>query len=309
MATSEPQLDIIVLTHGRLELTIRCVKALFQHTKVPFHLIVMDDSSPDMDEGTDLTPLWFDKFCATHSNVTYAHSDVPFKSSLEIFKLAFPYCKTEYVTVVVNSMVVEPEWEFASLQLMQQNPVIGMMGFKAVRMGTQLIESAGLATTKDGSTLSDMGRGQASHRHSKVYECDAVQWAFVLLRLEAVKDNLGEDIYHGFKGWEEFETCFTMREKGWKIFYCGLSVGYHQTLATRIAASPEDITKNLQNREIFTKRWGFWKLYRKYNAVGEFYPKMKPRKNLTIQPVMLIDHTGLATQVPEVVRGGKEDAE
>ena len=288
------KLDIIVLTHGHLELSIRCVRALYKNTSLPFHLIVMDDSTPDMDWGTDLTPEWFTRFCKAHDNCTFIHSDEPYGTSLNLFTKAFPYCKTPNVAVVVNSMTVEPEWEIAALQIMETTPPIGMIGLKCLRQGTELIESAGLASSIDGTTLADMGRGLSSHRLSKVYECDAVQWAFVLLRLEAVKDNLGADVYWGFKGMEEFETCFTMRQKGWKIFFCGLGVGYHQTLATRVATSEDDIIKNLQNKEVFAKRWGFWTDYHKMNApLGEHYPKMVERHNLKLSPVVKIDLSGV----------------
>ncbi len=288
------RLDIIVLTHGHMELSIRCVKALYKHTSIPFHLIVMDDSTPDMNDGTDMTPEWFTRFAAAHDNCTLVHSDEPYGTSLHLFEMAFPYCKTPYVTVVVNSMVVEPEWELAALQVMETNSAIGMIGLKCLRMGTELIESAGLAYTIDNTQLADMGRGLSSHRLSKLYECDAVQWAFVLLRLEAVKDNLGADIYWGFKGMEEFETCYTMRQKGWKIYFCGLGVGYHQTLATRIATSDDDIIKNLQNKELFSKRWGFWSDYHKmHRQLGEYYPKKVERSNLKLSPVVKIDLMGL----------------
>ena len=42
--------DILVITHGHLDLTMRCINALYAHTRTPFHLIVVDDSD-------DLTPL------------------------------------------------------------------------------------------------------------------------------------------------------------------------------------------------------------------------------------------------------------
>jgi len=294
MATSE--LDIIVLTHGHLELTIQCVNALYQHTTSPFHLIVMDDSTPDMDDGTDLTPTWLARFSSSHENMTFVHSNEPYKSSLQLFKQAFEYCETPYVGIVMNSLIVEPEWDVMGLQIMKSNPQVGMVGFKCIRQGTEMIESAGLAVKTGGDMLMDMGRGQIGHRLTKIYECDAVQWAFALLRLEAVKDNLGEDVYNGFKGMEDFETCYTMREKGWKIFYCGLGVGYHQTLATRIAKTPEDIVENFENREIFAKRWGFWKDYQKlYPGLGEFFPDMEVRAR-TVSPLLMIDPVGKVTQ-------------
>ena len=292
-----PELDIIVITHGHLDLTIRCVKAFYQHTASPFHMVVMDDSTPDMDSGIDLTPQWFEGLKKIHDNIDFFHSDTPNKTSLSLLNKALTYCKTPYVVVAVNSATPEPEWDMAGLQVMKSDPKIGVIGFKCIRLGTELIESAGLAQSVDGTTLSDIGRGQSGHRFAKVYECDAVQWAFVLLRKEAVEGNLGADVYNGWKGWEDFESCFTMRSKGWKIFYCGLGVCYHQTLATRVATCFNDIALNLQNREIFAKRWGLWEKYHAlYPQVGETFPAMEIRSGLS--PVLLVDPTGVLYSNP-----------
>lgn len=275
---------------------MRCVKSIYANTTSPFHLIVMDDSTPDMDDGTDLTPQWFERFCKAHVNADYYYSDVPYKNSLQVFKQAFEYCKTPYVTVVVNSMSVEPEWDIVGLQLMETDPQIGAVGFKTLRLGTELIESAGLAVRHDGALNMDIGRGQVGHRLSKVYECDTLQWAFILLRKEAVLHNLGEEVYNGWKGMEDFESCYTMRSKGWKMYYCGLGVGYHQTLATRVAKEQDDITKNFQNREIFAKRWGFWEDYhRVFRGLGEFYPEIKARPR-TVRTLLTVDEGGKVLQ-------------
>ena len=77
-------LDVHVPTHGHLELTIRCLDALYRHTQAPFHLIVTDDS-------TDLTPLWFNQFLKQHDKVTYIHSDVPYKSGNQFFNRALAH--------------------------------------------------------------------------------------------------------------------------------------------------------------------------------------------------------------------------
>ena len=289
----EPNFDIIVLAHGHMELTIRAVKAIYNNTTSPFHLIVMDDSTPDMDEGTDLTPEWFERFAKAHDNITYVHSDKQYRGSHHIFTEAFKKCKTPFAAVVVNSLVVEPEWDIPALQIMKSNPKIGVLGLKCIRMGTELLESCGLAVVTNNAGLSDIGHGQSGHRMSKAYQCDAAQWAFCLLRVEAVAPNLGPDIYHGWKGIEEFEHEFTMREKGWEVWYCGISVGYHQTLATRQAKGVEDLRLNLENKEIFFKRWGFWPKYHEHNSdTGELRPDIKPREP-RLEPVMVIDTTGI----------------
>lgn len=268
--------DIIVPAHGHMELTIRCIYYIYRYTATPFHMIVMDDSTPDMDDGTDMTPEWLARFARSHPNFEFFHSEKPYSSSYEYLNEAFRHCQTPYVALVVNSMEVEPEWEIAALQLMKTNPKAGVIGLKQLNRKTGMIESAGMASSFGQAMLSDIGAGLPSHRLPGVYECDAVAWAFVLLRKEAVVGTMDKCHYHGFKGWEEMETCMVMREKGWKILYCGLGVGYHQTRATREAKNMAEARLNLENREVFAKRWGYWDSY--YEVVRkEYFPHIQPR--------------------------------
>ena len=265
-------LDILVPTHNHIEQTSCCINALYKHTHTPFHLIVVDDSTDGV------TPRYMKRLQKKHDNLTYVYSTEPFKNSYEFINEALKRCKTPYMALVVNSMTVEPEWEVAGLHVMSTQANVGIVGFKCLRRDTGVIESAGLVVTKDGASIRDIGAGQASHRLSKVYECPAVQWAFVLLRVAAVAGSMDECFYHGFKGWEEFETCFTVREQGWKILYCGLGVGFHQAYATREARDEDSLRMNLENREIFAKRWGLWPTYQKiFPYLGELRPDTEPR--------------------------------
>lgn len=272
------ELDILVPTHNHLELTIQCIDAIYRYTSNPFHLIVMDDS-------TDLTPAYFESFSKEHPNLTYYHADPPFTSANQRENIGLSLCKTPYVALIVNSLTVEPEWDIAGLQVMKTTTRVGLIGFKILKYPSGLIESAGLSSTGDNSNLVDIGTGVASHRLSKVYECEAVPWAFVLMRKEAVMGNLDETLYEGFKGWEDLDACFVLREKGWRILYCGLGVGYHRTRATRDAENQKDIISNLKNREIFNKRWGYWEVYHKNNPqIEEFFPERKTHSRLEWKP-------------------------
>lgn len=312
MKTHPPELDILVIAHNNIELTIRCVKAIYNFTFTPFHLIIVDDS-------TDLTPDYFTKFSQEHDNCTYLHSDTRYMSSYPVIKEALAHCKTPYMALVVNSIIVEPYWEPAGLKLMRENPKVAVVALKCLYYQTEIIESAGLYATVDARMLEDIGKGQASHRFSypTAYDCVAVQWAFVLLRKRAIEDKLDTQLYHGWKGWEEFETCYQLRADGWKIIFCGLGVGYHQARSTRGISSPEDNILNLQNREIFAKRWGFWENYHKYAAyVGEFFPDMPLGHSIESSPITSTGFCGInpsadsftSESIAEIAKKEKVDA-
>jgi GT2 family glycosyltransferase len=257
-----PPIDIMIPTHGHLELTMRCIQSIYSNTKTKFHLIVVDDS----DAKEDLTPVYFERLQKKYNNITYVHSDVPYKSGNQFFNIALNHCKHEFMATVMNSMTVEPEWEMVALSLMQNDPKIGTIGFKCL-FPSGYVESAGIAM--NGYTPIDIGRDYPGHRLTSVQEVMAVQWAFALHRREAIVGNLDEDVFNGFKGWDDIDNCFVLRKKGWKVFYCGLGVGYHEPRATRGDNTDRARILNLQNAYAFYHRWGFWEQYLKANGLTE----------------------------------------
>jgi len=240
-------IDIILPTHNHFELTVKCVNALYENTTIPFHLNVVDDS-------TDLTQTYFDWLKKEHQNITYIHSDEPYKCGNQLFNIGLQHGNSEFAATVMNSITVEPEWEVAALDLMKRNPDWGVVGLKCL-YPWGLIESAGIAMA--GKTPIDLGRNLPGHRLTGVYECMAVQWAFAILRKKAVIGNLEENVYNGFKGWDDIDNCLVLKNKEWKVFYCGLGVGYHEPRATRGSNAEESHILNRQNAERFYKRWGF----------------------------------------------------
>ncbi len=273
---TEP-IDIILITHGRLEdLTQHCVTALYNNTRSPFQLIVVDDSTPDMDDGTDKTPEFFERLMIERTNVTYLHSDVPYKSGNQIFNIGLAHGENRFIATVMNSVMVEPDWDVVAVQMMQTKPKIGIVGLKCLKLGWPegqdgQIESAGLIINTH--IPCDVGRDEPGHRRCNSYPCFSVQWALSILRREAV-GVLDEDVYYPFVGFDDIDNTLVIRHKGWEAWYCGLGAGYHQTHATRRATDNVRFRQNRQNAEIFYKRWGYWGIFKELNPYApEFYPE------------------------------------
>ncbi|KKN49972.1 hypothetical protein LCGC14_0637730 [marine sediment metagenome] len=277
---SEP-IDILLPTRGKLdELTRPCVEALYANTRNPFHLIVLDSSTPDMDKGKDETPQYFRRMQIERNNITYIHSgteghpEVNWKSGNHFFNVGLAHSKHQYAAAVMNSVRVEPDWDIVPVQMMKDNPRIGIIGMKCLMGHNGLIESAGIKMV--GHLPCDMGRDHPSHQLSGSYPCFSVQWAFALLRKEAVVGNLDEDLWQPFVGWDDIDNTVYLRYKGWEAWYCGLGVGYHSPHATRGSDTDKALLMNRMNAEKFYKRWGYWEEFLKANPyTPEFYEQGK----------------------------------
>ena len=269
---SQQPIDIILPTHGNLKLTMECVDALYANTQTPFHLVVVDDSTPDMDEGVDLTPSWFCRFKATHPNLTFIHSNTPYKSGNQFLNVALAHCQNPFVATVGNSIHVEPDWELMALHVLKKDPKVGIVGIKCLYSDGS-IESVGI--TFRGHIPLDIGRGLPGYRLSWGHETLAVQWACAILRKEAI-GTLDENLYNGFVGWDDIDNCLMLRKNGWKVMATGQGVVFHNPRATRGSNTEEVTMKNHQNAEVFYKRWGFWKGYRQANGKEpEYFKHMK----------------------------------
>jgi len=267
----KPLLDIIVPTHGKLNLTINCIESIYQNTSTPFHLIVDDDSEVSKQSAQkehkaenpidewDTTQQYLEAFAKSHDNVTCIFRDKPHLSGNQFFNAAIKHMKTPYLATVMNSMTVEPDWETMALKIMETKKDVGVIGFKCL-FPNGLIECAGI-TLHEGYMPIDIGRDLPGYSLSTIYEVDAIQWAFALLRKEAVEGNLDENLFHGHKGWDDIDNCYVVRSKGYKILYCGYGVGIHRPKSTRSDASLDGYRKNKENGYIFYKRWGLWNKY------------------------------------------------
>ena len=250
-------LDIMVPVHGRKEMTVRCMDALFSYTASPFHLIIMDDTDASIEHGSfhavdplDRTAPYLEKLASVRSNVTYLNLEKPFQTGNQFFNFALRYCKYDYFATVMNSTIVQPEhmvtneqgtfvdrgWETAALQVMEQYQDVGTIGFKCLfpldagEHGGK-IESAGIGFTK--FQPMDIGRGMPSHCLTEIAPRQAVQWAFALHRKRAIVGVLDNLLFNGFVGWDDIDNCMVVASKGWKVLYCGHGVGYHSPQGDR----------------------------------------------------------------------------
>ncbi len=241
----KPEFDVVMITHNKIELTIEALKALYLHTDMPFHLIIIDDS-------TDLTPQYLDSFVKEHDNVTLLRPD-KVRDGNHCWQLGIDNAVTDIIVTHTNSSRVEPEWYKIPLQIIQNDGRIGLVGIKLLNMNG-LIWHAGIAFFN--SLPSHVGIGESAHRHTHVTSVSAVNFSIGFFRKQALANALDFDTYIPWRSFDDTDTCLTLLKNGWGIIYCGLSTAYHVESPTRLQGDQmkfwEEYNENLRR---FLAKW------------------------------------------------------
>ncbi len=244
----ELPIDIILLTHNKLENTTRCIEALYANTRESFRLTVIDDS-------TDVTQAYFQQLIANGDEINYVRPIVPIASGNQAINIGLKLTKSDPVIFLTNSTFVEPDWLIIGLKIMKENPLAGLVGFKILYPETNLIIEAGLHVFPDASRV-NVGSLEPGHRYSHIREVNAIGWACILIRRAALpREGLDEDYYIGFRGVDDWDNCLEIRKRGWKIFYDGLGVVYHKFGASQGNGTKQGQEELAENCRRFEEKW------------------------------------------------------
>lgn len=236
-------IDIILITHNNLGSTINCINAIYENTKdVPFRLTVIDDS-------TDLTPSWLWQFHHDHENFNAIFPKEKITSANQAWNIGLKNTTNEFVVLMTNSAMVEPDWLDFALGYIRNTPKVGAVGFKIIYT-TGIIECAGITFTTTLIPIG-LGNGEAPQRHTYLKEVDAVGFCAVLCRRGAITGLLDEATYLGFKEIEDLDTCFEIKKAGFKVMYCGFGSVIHKSRASR----GKDNISAYENYTRLYKKW------------------------------------------------------
>ena len=248
----QKELDIILLTHNNVIDARHCMEALYQNTHIKFWVTVIDDS-------TDETPAYFMELAKEKRNINYVRPDVHIKIANQAINIGLGLTKSDPVAFLTCTTFVGPDWlgpktppgisPFA-IRLMENDPKVGLVGFKVVSPETNLIIEAGDDVLPDGSPV-NCGSGASPEEFTYVKGVKAIGCCAFLMRRAAVpKGGWDEDTYIGFRCVEDLDNCLSIVEKGWKILYNGMACVYHQP-----SSSSGSDGGNQENYNRFKGKW------------------------------------------------------
>lgn len=254
-AGEEPLLDIILLSHNHVDLTIRAVTALYNYTDKPFLLTVVDDS-------TDETEAYLKRFCKDHNNAQYIRPTVEVKCVHHAINMALKITKSPYFCFLCNSVFVEPNWLDAAYKLISQRDDCGVVGFKILNTWGTLQATSIMGVFENG-LMAVNGKEEPGHRCTFISQVPAIGGCIFLAKRAAIETldggKLDEDSYIPFRGWDDLDMCLSLKQKGWDVIYCGYGAAYHIDSPTKRQGIPEaQFLEELElNRKKFMSKWDF----------------------------------------------------
>jgi N-acetylglucosaminyl-diphospho-decaprenol L-rhamnosyltransferase len=259
----QPDLEIVVVSHGAEALLRRCLASLRRHpASGATRVTVVDSGSPD----------------ATPEMVAREFAEVRLLREANIgFSAANNLALRESEAAAV--LLLNPDTEVyagtldAALERLCSDPRIGMVGAKLVTESGELDHACKRSFPTPLSALAHftgVGRGERAGASLGQYrathlgddepgEVDAVNGAFMLCRAEAVREvGLLDEGYWLYM--EDLDWCHRFWDAGWKVFYEPAALALH-------VKGGSSAGRRAPRQEIAFHR-GMGRFYRRFDAPG-----------------------------------------
>ena len=266
--------SIIILNWNGLEVLGPCLAAISQNTFVDeYEVIVLDNGS--VEPGVEDAVRPYTKVRLIKESVNHGFSRGN--------NLAARQARGEYLVFLNNDTLPRPDWLRPLVEMQRAMPGAGVVGAK-------LVDAAG-NTLYTGSyfqpainAYADAGRNYPAASVKEPRECEVYVGCGILIRRELFEAVGGFD-EHYFQGYEDFDLCLKVRERGLKVMYCPASVVEHvenvsmKKLSRRARRSSKE-----RNREFFALRWlhrlSEFRLPELPDGMGDFSYYTFPRERL-----------------------------
>ncbi len=213
----QPMVSIVIPVYNQIHYTYACLVSILEHTKdVTYEVIIADDVSTD----------------ATEHLSEYAEGLVICRNStnqgfLRNCNNAARSARGKYVMFLNNDTQVTPGWLSSLVNLIEQDPTIGMVGSKLVYPDGRLQEAGGIIWS-DGSgwnygRLDDPDKPEYNY----VKDVDYISGAAILLSNDLWKQIGGFDTRFAPAYCEDSDLAFEVRKAGYRVVYQPLSKVIH----------------------------------------------------------------------------------
>lgn len=233
-----PAVSVIVVNHNGEAVIRRCLQSLMEQTFTDREVIVVDNASRDRSVEMIRAEFPSVRVIEHPVNAGFAGGNVQ----------GLRHAGGEYIALLNNDAVAEPEWLVHLVEAMRSDPLVGICASKLLVDGTDLIDSAG-----DGCTTASRGykrgEGASAPCYDRVEEVFGGCGAAVLYRRARI-ERIGFFDEEFFLLHEDTDLNVRARPAGWRCMYVPKAVVRHRVHSTIGRYSDRWIYCSIRNADL-----------------------------------------------------------
>jgi GT2 family glycosyltransferase len=266
--------SIIILNWNGLKELRPCLAAIAENTLTDeYEVLVLDNGSEEPGVEDAVRPYPKVRLIKEPVNHGFSRGN----------NLAARQARGEYLVFLNNDTLPRPDWLRPLVEMQRALPAAGIVGAKLVdAQGNTLYTGSYFQGAIN--AYADAGRSYPAASVEEPRECEVYVGCGILIRRKLFEAVGGFD-EHYFQGYEDFDLCLKVRERGLKVMYCPASVVEHienvsmKKLSRRARRSSKE-----RNREFFARRWldrlHEFRLPKLPDTMGDFSYYTFPRERL-----------------------------
>lgn len=247
LTSVEPLVSVVICVHGRWEYTARCLASIAAVPgTMPFEVIVVDDASTD-DTAAQLTQVQGIRVISLPKNLGF----------LRAANAGMAARLGRHVLLLNNDTEVTDGWLDSLVQVLDDDPLAGVVGAQLVYPDGRLQEAGGIVFN-DGSGW-NVGRGSNPDLPSYGYrrEVDYCSGAALLVR-DSVLASTGGGFDERFAPayYEDTDLCFQARAAGFRVIYQPRSrIVHHEGVSHGTDETAGVKVHQAVNQDRFVEKW------------------------------------------------------
>jgi GT2 family glycosyltransferase len=239
---ANPEVSVLMVTHGSWPLTERALRALVANTRAPFELVVVDNASND-ETRARLAEL-------EHARVILNDANRGFGPATN---QAAAHARAEHLLLLNTDAFVHPGWLEPMLETIRRPEVRAVVPRYLHEDGS--LQEAGALLARDG-TVVVYGDGSDpdafSYRFRRVVDFGGA--ACMLIGANTFRSLHGFDERYAPAYYEDADLCLRIAQSGYSVMYEPRAVVTHVRFGSGSAQGA--IQSSERNREPFAARWG-----------------------------------------------------
>lgn len=245
---STPDVSIVICAHGHSEVTLACLKALYEAqyaNAARAEIVVVDDASPD-DTRVQVSGVRGVRVVGLDTNVGF----------LMAANAGLAVATGRHVLFLNNDTEPIGAWLDPLLDTFERRPAALVVGSRLVYPDGTLQEAGGIIFN-DGSGW-NYGRNGDPFDPRVTYEreVDYVSGASLLVRGDFLRARGGFDVRFAPAYYEDTDLCFAAREHGGEVWYQPASVVVHHEGKSHGTDESSGVKSyQVTNRAKFQRRW------------------------------------------------------